>query len=111
MFDVQVGDGHVYRESATYQPGGEAVIAETPWGRMGMTICYDIRFPYLYRSLAQAGAEVLFAPAAFTKVTGEAHWHVLQRARAIETGCYVVSARSAGRRVGQECVSTCISRL
>src|SRR5690606_37720151 len=96
MFDVQVGDGHVYRESATYQPGDEAVIAETPWGRMGMTICYDIRFPYLYRALAQAGAEVLFAPAAFTKVTGEAHWHVLQRARAIETGCYVISAAQTG---------------
>ena len=99
MFDVQVGDGHVYRESATYQPGDEAVIAETPWGRMGITICYDIRFPYLYRALAQAGAEVLFAPAAFTKVTGEAHWHVLQRARAIETGCYVISAAQTGEHV------------
>lgn len=96
MFDVQVGDGQTYRESNTYQPGGEAVIAETPWGRMGMTICYDIRFPYLYRALAHAGAEVLFAPAAFTKVTGEAHWHVLQRARAIETGCFVVSAAQTG---------------
>lgn len=96
MFDVQVGDGQTYRESNTYRAGNEAVIAETPWGRMGMTICYDIRFPYLYRKLAQAGAEVLFAPAAFTKVTGEAHWHVLQRARAIETGCYVVSAAQTG---------------
>lgn len=96
MFDVQVGDGQTYRESNTYQPGGEAVIAETPWGRMGMTICYDIRFPYLYRALAHAGAEVLFAPAAFTRVTGEAHWHVLQRARAIETGCFVISAAQTG---------------
>lgn len=96
MFDVQVGDGQTYRESNTYQPGSEAVIAETPWGRMGMTICYDIRFPYLYRALAHAGAEVLFAPAAFTKVTGEAHWHVLQRARAIETGCFVISAAQTG---------------
>lgn len=96
MFDVQVGDGQTYRESNTYRAGEEAVIAETPWGRMGMTICYDIRFPYLYRKLAQAGAEVLFAPAAFTKVTGEAHWHVLQRARAIETGCWVVSAAQTG---------------
>ena len=96
MFDVQVGDGQTYRESNTYRAGDEAVIAETPWGRMGMTICYDIRFPYLYRTLAQAGAEVLFAPAAFTKVTGEAHWHVLQRARAIETGCYVISAAQTG---------------
>jgi predicted amidohydrolase len=96
MFDVQVGDGQTYRESNTYQAGDEAVIAETPWGRMGLTICYDIRFPYLYRKLAQAGADVIFAPAAFTKVTGEAHWHVLQRARAIETGCYVVSAAQTG---------------
>lgn len=96
MFDVQVGDGQTYRESNTYRPGEEAVIVDTPWGRMGMTICYDIRFPYLYRSLAQAGARVIFAPAAFTKVTGEAHWHVLQRARAIETGCFVVSAAQTG---------------
>lgn len=96
MFDVQVGDGQTYRESNTYRAGDEAVIAETPWGRMGMTICYDIRFPYLYRKLAQAGAQVLFAPAAFTKVTGEAHWHVLQRARAIETGCFVISAAQTG---------------
>lgn len=96
MFDVQVGDGQTYRESNTYQAGGEAVIAETPWGRMGLTICYDIRFPYLYRALAHAGAEVIFAPAAFTKVTGEAHWHVLQRARAIETGCYIVSSAQTG---------------
>jgi len=96
MFDVQVGDGQTYRESNTYRAGDEAVIAETPWGRMGMTICYDIRFPYLYRSLAQAGAQVIFAPAAFTKVTGEAHWHVMQRARAIENGCFIVSAAQTG---------------
>ena len=96
MFDVQVGDGQVYRESNTYQAGGEPVIAETPWGRVGMTICYDIRFPYLYRSLAKAGANVIVAPAAFTKVTGEAHWHVLQRARAIETSSFIVSAAQTG---------------
>lgn len=96
MFDVQVGDGQVYRESATYQPGEEGVLAETPWGTVGLTICYDIRFPYLYRALAKAGAKVLFAPAAFTKVTGEAHWHVLQRARAIENGCFVISAAQTG---------------
>ena len=96
MFDVQVGDGQTYRESNTYQPGDDAVLAETPWGLMGLTICYDIRFPYLYRSLAKAGAKVIFAPAAFTKVPGEAHWHVLQRARAIETGCFMVSAAQAG---------------
>mgnify|MGYP005636342327 CR=1 FL=1 len=96
MFDVQVGDGSTYRESRTYQPGEEAVIAETPWGPMGMTICYDIRFPHLYRALGQAGAGVIFAPAAFTRVTGQAHWHVLQRARAIENGCFIVSAAQCG---------------
>jgi predicted amidohydrolase len=96
MFDVQVGDGSTYRESKTYRPGAEAVLADTPWGTMGMTICYDIRFPALYRDLAQAGAGLIFAPAAFTKVTGEAHWHVLQRARAIENGCFIVSAAQVG---------------
>ncbi|MEC8386981.1 MAG: nitrilase-related carbon-nitrogen hydrolase, partial [Pseudomonadota bacterium] len=84
MFDVQVGDGATYRESHTYEPGTEAVLAATPWGPLGMTICYDIRFPALYRTLAQAGAGMITAPAAFTQVTGQAHWHVLQRARAIE---------------------------
>lgn len=96
MFDVQVGDGSIYRESATYAPGAEAVLAATPWGPVGLTICYDIRFPYLYRDLAQAGAGLILAPAAFTKVTGEAHWHILQRARAIENGCFVVSAAQTG---------------
>jgi predicted amidohydrolase len=100
MFDVQVGDGQTYRESASYKPGEEGVLAETPWGTFGLTICYDIRFPYLYRSLAKAGAKVLFAPAAFTKVTGEAHWHVLQRARAIENGCFVISAAQCGTHAG-----------
>jgi predicted amidohydrolase len=96
MFDVQVGDGRVYRESSTYQPGEQAVLVDTPWGVAGMTICYDIRFPYLYRSLAQAGAKMIFAPAAFTKVTGQAHWHVLQRARAIENGCFIISPAQWG---------------
>ena len=96
MFDVQVGDGSTYRESGTYEPGTEAVLAATPWGPLGMTICYDIRFPHLYRNLAQAGAGIITAPAAFTKVTGEAHWHVLQRARAIENGCYIISAAQTG---------------
>ena len=100
MFDVQVGDGKPYRESHTYKPGEEAVLADTPWGVMGLTICYDIRFPYLYRDLAKAGAKVIFAPAAFTKVTGEAHWHVLQRARAIENGCFIVSAAQTGTHDG-----------
>ena len=96
MFDVQVGDGSTYRESSTYEPGKAAVLADTPWGPLGMTICYDIRFPHLYRSLAQAGAGMITAPAAFTKVTGQAHWHVLQRARAIENGCYIISAAQTG---------------
>jgi len=96
MFDVQVGDGQTYRESNTYRPGEEAVVVDTPFGRIGLSICYDIRFPYLYRDLAKAGAELIVAPAAFTKVTGEAHWHVLQRARAIENGVFVVSAAQTG---------------
>mgnify|MGYP001452190531 CR=1 FL=1 len=100
MFDVQVGDGKPYRESHTYKPGEEAVLAETPWCTMGLTICYDLRFPYLYRDLAQAGAKVIFIPAAFTKVTGEAHWHVLQRARAIENGCYIIAPAQTGTHDG-----------
>ena len=96
MFDVELGDGQYYRESATYEPGAEAVIADLPWGRAGLTICYDVRFAYLYRTLAQNGADFFTIPAAFTKVSGEAHWHVLQRARAIETGSYVISAAQCG---------------
>ena len=96
MFDVQVGDGNKYSESKTYQPGTEVSLAKTPWGFMGLTICYDIRFPMLYRELAKAGAKIIFIPSAFTEVTGEAHWHVLQRARAIENGCFIVSAAQVG---------------
>lgn len=96
MFDVQVGDGQSYRESASFQPGDRAVLADLPWGRVGLTICYDIRFAYLYRALAQGGADFLTSPAAFTEVTGQAHWHILQRARAIETGSYVFAAAQCG---------------
>lgn len=96
MFDVDIGDGDYYRESETYAPGDRAVLADTPWGRLGMTICYDVRFPYLYRELAHAGAEMIATPAAFTKVSGEAHWHVLQRARAIENGCYIIAPAQCG---------------
>jgi predicted amidohydrolase len=96
MFDVNVADGQSYRESRAFQAGGQAVIADLPWGRLGMTVCYDVRFAYLYRVLAQAGAAFLSVPAAFTKVTGEAHWHVLLRARAIETGCYVFAPAQCG---------------
>jgi predicted amidohydrolase len=96
MFDVNLPNGETYRESANYQPGEDAVIADLPWGRLGMTICYDMRFPALYRALAEAGASFLSMPAAFTKPTGEAHWHVLLRARAIENGAFVFAAAQGG---------------
>jgi predicted amidohydrolase len=96
MFDVDLPNGETYRESATYKPGTAAVVTDLPWARLGLSICYDIRFPYLYRALAKAGATVLSAPAAFTKVTGEAHWHILQRARAIENGTFLISAAQGG---------------
>lgn len=91
MFDVELGKGEKYRESDRFEPGDQAVLAATPWGMIGLSICYDLRFAYLYRTLAQAGAKVLTIPAAFMKTTGEAHWHILCRARAIETGCYVIA--------------------
>lgn len=96
LFDVDLPSGERWRESATYSGGACAVLAETPWATLGLTICYDIRFPALYRALAEAGADVLTAPACFTHQTGEAHWHVLQRARAIETGAFVISAAQGG---------------
>lgn len=97
MFDVDLANGDSYRESKSYRPGEEAVLADTPWGGYGMTICYDVRFPHLYRTLAQAGARIIAVPAAFTKPTGEAHWHVLLRARAIENGAFVISAAQGGK--------------
>lgn len=97
MFDVDLDDGQIYRESAKFKPGDRAVTARTALGDVGLTICYDLRFPYLYRALAKAGAEILFIPAAFTKVTGEAHWEVLVRARAIETGSYVLAPAQGGK--------------
>ncbi|MBP2301603.1 carbon-nitrogen hydrolase family protein [Azospirillum picis] len=96
MFDVTLKDGESYRESATFRPGERAVVANTPWGGVGMTICYDVRFPYLHRALAKAGASILTSPAAFTVPTGRAHWHTLLRARAIETGCFVVAPAQTG---------------
>ena len=96
LFDVDLSPTQRYRESAVVAPGERAVLVDTPWGRLGLTICYDLRFPQLYRSLAQAGAEILAVPAAFTKVTGEAHWHVLNRARAIENGAVVVAPCAVG---------------
>ena len=97
MFDVEVGDGQNYRESRAYRPGETAVLAAAPFGKLGLTICYDVRFPHLHRALAKAGADILTIPAAFTKVTGEAHWHTLVRARAIETGCFVIAPAQAGK--------------
>jgi predicted amidohydrolase len=97
LFDVDLPNGESWRESAVYHPGDRAVVAELPWAKLGVSICYDIRFPHLYRAQAHAGAAALTAPAAFTRQTGEAHWHVLQRARAIENGAFVISAAQAGR--------------
>lgn len=96
LFDVQVTPQDTFRESAAIRPGGAAVVADTPFARLGLTICYDIRFPHLHRALAHAGAQVLTVPAAFNPVTGAAHWEVLLRARAIETGCYVLAPAQTG---------------
>ncbi|MGA8919698.1 MAG: carbon-nitrogen hydrolase family protein [Pseudolabrys sp.] len=97
MFDVDLADGESYRESRNYRPGELAVLADLPWGRLGLTVCYDLRFPALYRALAEAGATMLTIPSAFTKQTGEAHWHVLIRARAIENGSFVFAAAQGGK--------------
>ena len=96
LFDVDLPNGESWRESAVYHPGDRAVVVDLPWLKLGVSICYDVRFPHLYRAQAHAGAQVLTAPAAFTRQTGEAHWHVLQRARAIENGAFVISAAQAG---------------
>jgi len=97
MFDVDLAGGESYRESRNYRPGELAVLADLPWGRLGLTVCYDLRFPALYRALAEAGATMLAIPSAFTKQTGEAHWHVLMRARAIENGSFVFAAAQGGK--------------
>jgi len=96
MFDVDISTEETYRESAGYRPGNRAVVADTPFATIGLSICYDLRFPALYQALAQAGAEILTVPAAFSLITGSAHWHALLRARAIETGCYVVAPAQTG---------------
>lgn len=100
LFDVRLAGGETYAESDRTLPGAQAVLAATPWGPLGLTICYDLRFPHLYRSLAKAGASVIAVPAAFTATTGEAHWHVLLRARAIETGCYIIAPAQTGTHPG-----------
>jgi predicted amidohydrolase len=97
MFDVDLAGGESYRESRNYRPGEIAVAADLPWGRLGLTVCYDLRFPSLYRALAEAGCSFLAIPSAFTRQTGEAHWHVLVRARAIENGAFVLAAAQGGR--------------
>jgi predicted amidohydrolase len=97
MFDVDLAGGESYRESRSYRPGELAVAVDLPWGRLGLTICYDLRFPALYRALAEAGASFITIPSAFTQQTGAAHWHVLTRARAIENGCFIFAAAQGGR--------------
>lgn len=96
MFDVQINEEETYRESAGYRPGAKAVVAKTPFANIGLSICYDMRFPNLYQALATSGAHILTAPAAFSPVTGAAHWHSLLRARAIETGCFVLAPAQTG---------------
>jgi predicted amidohydrolase len=103
MFDIDLPGGESYRESNAYRPGGGTVVVEMPWGRLGLSVCYDVRFPHLYRALAQSGADFLTVPSVFTVPTGRAHWHVLLRARAIENGCFVFAPaqwgeHAAGRR-------------
>lgn len=101
MFDVQVSETETYRESAGFAPGDRAVLAQTPFGAVGLTVCYDLRFAYLYRALAQAGAMVLTVPSAFSPGTGPDHWQPLLQARAIETGCYVLAPAQTGSHAGQ----------
>jgi predicted amidohydrolase len=97
MFDVELPGGESYRESKNYEAGSTAMLAELPWGTLGLTVCYDLRFPHLYRALAKAGADFLAVPSAFTRQTGEAHWHVLLRSRAIDNGCFVFAAAQGGK--------------
>ena len=100
MFDVTLSETERYHESKGYRPGTEAAVVQTPWAELGLSICYDLRFAALHRALAQAGAKVLLVPSAFARATGEAHWHVLLRARAIETGCFVIAAAQTGVHSG-----------
>ena len=100
LFDVRLPNGETYAESAKMLHGDKAILAHTPLAAIGMTICYDVRFPHLYRALAKSGAQIITVPAAFTQTTGEAHWHILLRARAIETGCFIVAAAQTGTHPG-----------
>ena len=100
MFDVTLPDGKVIRESSAYRPGDRAVVAETPWGRLGMTVCYDLRFPGLFRTLAQAGAQFITVPSSFQRQTGKSHWHTLLKARAIENECFIFAPAMCGDHPG-----------
>jgi predicted amidohydrolase len=100
MFDVTLPDGKVIRESSSYRPGEQAVVAATPWGKLGMTVCYDVRFPHLYRALAQQGAQFISVPASFQRQTGKMHWHTLLKARAIENAAYVLAPAMCGEHPG-----------
>lgn len=100
MFDCTLPDGKVIRESSAYQPGDKAVIIETPLGKVGLTICYDLRFPHLFRTLAQAGAQVITVPSSFQRQTGKAHWHPLLQVRAIENGCWIIAPAMCGEHAG-----------
>lgn len=100
MFDVTLPDGKVIRESSSYRPGKQAVVATTPWGRLGMTICYDLRFPHLFRALAQQGAQFIAVPSSFQRQTGRAHWHTLLKARAIENAAYILAPAMCGEHAG-----------
>jgi predicted amidohydrolase len=100
MFDVTLPDGKVIRESSAYRPGDKAVTVDTPLGKVGLTICYDLRFPQLFRTLAQAGAQIITVPSSFQRQTGKAHWHALLQARAIENGCYIIAPAMCGEHAG-----------
>lgn len=100
MFDATLPDGKVIRESSAYRPGDAAVVADTPWGRLGMTVCYDLRFPHLFRTLAKAGAQFIAVPSSFQRQTGKAHWHALLRARAIENECFILAPAMCGDHPG-----------
>jgi len=100
MFDVTLPDGKIIRESSAYLPGDRAVIADTPWGKLGLTVCYDLRFPALFRALARAGASIISVPSSFQRQTGKAHWHPLLRARAIENECFILAPAMCGDHPG-----------
>ncbi len=100
MFDVTLPDGKVIRESSSYRPGDSAVVAATPWGKLGMTVCYDVRFPHLYRALAQQGAQFISVPSSFQRQTGKVHWHTLLKSRAIENAAYIFAPAMCGEHPG-----------